>query len=64
MTQRILEYIYKEKEGLTTYKPCRISYPTEQLILKTLMQDDPNIKWEDFYKAMILRKYGDEKNIK
>lgn len=64
LAQEVLRYIYKEKEGLTSYKPCRNAYEKEQNILNALMADNPEIKQKDFYQAMLLRKYGDEKDIK
>jgi hypothetical protein len=49
---------------LISYQPRREAYEKEQDIIKALREDNPKIKWDDFYKAMLLRKYGDETDIK
>lgn len=63
LAQFILENRYHD-EWLLNYKAPRVAYQQEQDIISKLIKIDWNdIKREDFYKAMLLRKYWDEKNV-
>ena len=56
LAQYILERIYKD-EWLLDYKAPWISYENDQKIVDQLIETDGiSLKWEDFYKAMLLRK--------
>lgn len=63
ITQLILKQLYNE-EWLIDYVAPRTSYEEEQEIMEAVIKNNWNIKREDFYKAQLLRKYGDEKDIK
>jgi hypothetical protein len=58
-----LERLYKD-EGLLNYKAPWIAYTKEQKILEALVAaQDVDIKWLDFYKGILLRKYEAGKEI-
>lgn len=72
LTQDIMKYWYTEREWLdkSLYQAPWESYVAQQKIVsESITQvnkaDDTTLSWNDFHKAMILRKYEDDnKNIK